>query len=71
MDILEQERNYFRARAFPQISNLGSNNRNTRNTQAGQSGVEQEGQEVEPMDTEDNAQSHDGMQDEPTNNIAN
>jgi len=47
--MIEHERDYFRARSTPQASNSISNNH------AGQPAKYREGQEVVPMETEDNS----------------
>jgi hypothetical protein len=70
MDTLKQDRNHLRARTAPQLFNSGSNNHISRNSQAGHLEADQ-GEEAEPMDTEDNAQSQAGIQDVPVNNSAN
>ena len=70
MDFLEDKCNLLRETVMPQQSNSNSNNQNTRISQVGNTGEEQEGWEVEPAETKDNAPSQVEVQKAPNNESA-
>jgi hypothetical protein len=68
MDNLEQEWHQLRAMVMPQQSHSDSNNQATRISHTTNSGEEQGGQDVEPMEVEDNDPSQDEAQEAQTTN---